>query len=210
MISLNGTQTSFSRGDIRIDTRGGGQRQSRTEQTRHETPTRSLTRPAQTGTTNQQTSTTPTPGTTPGNPFSGQTGGTTAPATPAAPAYAAPTIAPPPAMSSRPGSISLSTSVDSVISNSARSVQITNHAYNEQAYESYNKAVKEWQENNGRRWVGNQFVQTTVPPPTPDYLPVDFGEIYTDISANYQQGRPYEDVNAKRPYYMGGSVYIKS
>lgn len=113
-------------------------------------------------------------------------------------------------MTNRTESISLGTTVDSVISNSARSVQLTNHAYNEQAYESYNKAVREWQANNGRRWVGNQFVQTTVPPPTPDYLPTDYAEIYADISANYQNGRPYEDVNAKRPYYMGGSVFMKS
>jgi hypothetical protein len=113
-------------------------------------------------------------------------------------------------MTNRTASINLGTTVDSVIANSARSVQFSNNAYNEQAYESYNKAVREWQANNGRRWVGNQFVQTTVPPPAPDYLPTDYSEIYADISANYQNGRPYEDVNAKRPYYMGGSVFIKS
>jgi hypothetical protein len=141
-----------------------------------------------------------------GNPFSGQNA---APVN-SGPVYTAPTIAPPPAMTNRTESISLGTNVDSVIANSARSVQLSNQTYNEQAYESYNKAVQEWQANNGRRWVGNQFVQTTVPPPTPDYLATDYGEIYADIAANYQNGRPFEDVNAKRPYYMGGSVFIKS
>ena len=47
-------------------------------------------------------------------------------------------------MTNRTASISIGTTVDSVISNSARSVQLTNHTYNEQAYESYNKAVREW------------------------------------------------------------------
>jgi hypothetical protein len=198
-----------------LDARGNTVRQSRIERNtgvRTRTDAATLTRSGASTSTDgkiidtTKTTTTPAATTVPGNPFSGQNGPQVSPA----PVYSAPTIAPPPAMTNRPGSISLGTTVDSVISNSARSVQLSNHAYNEQAYESYNKAVSEWQANNGRRWVGNQFVQTTVPPPTPDYLSTDFGEIYSDITANYQNGRPYEDVNAKRPYYMGGSVFIKS
>jgi hypothetical protein len=103
----------------------------------------------------------------------------------------------------------VATTVDAVISNSARSVQLSNAKYNEQAYESYNKAVSEWQANNGRRWIGgNVFAQTAEPPPPPEYLPTDFNGIAADISANYAAGRPYEDPYAKRPYYMGGSVFF--
>jgi hypothetical protein len=135
------------------------------------------------------------------NPFWGT-------ATTPAPAFIAPEIAPPPAMSNRPESVSTITTVDSVIANSARSVQATNAKYNEQAYESYNKAVSEWQQNNGRRWIGgNVFAQTTEPPPPPKYLPTNFNEIYADIAANYQTGRPHEMYTANRPYYMGGSVF---
>lgn len=192
-----------------LDARGNSLRQTRLERNtavQKRTDVAKLSRPAVSSASAVKVSDSTHTATVTGNPFLGQN----TPSAAAAPVYSAPTIAPPPAMTNRTASISLGTNVDSVISNSARSVQLSNHAYNEQAYESYNKAVQEWQANNGRRWVGNQFVQTTVPPPTPDYLPTDYGEIYADITANYQNGRPYEDVNAKRPYHMGGSVFIKS
>jgi len=32
--------------------------------------------------------------------------------------------------------------------------------------------------------------------------------ILADIKAHYGAGRPAEDVYAKRPYYMGGSVFF--
>lgn len=111
-------------------------------------------------------------------------------------------------MTNRPNSISLGTNLDSVMANSARAVQHTNAEYNQQAYETYNRVVSEWKANNGMRWVNSsQMMKTVDPPPPPVYLPTDFGEIYSHISTNYAQGLPTEDVNAKRPYYMGGSIY---
>jgi hypothetical protein len=143
-----------------------------------------------------------------GNPFAGQPGG---PAGTTARQLTAPSIPPPPPMTNTQGSISLGTNVDSVLHNSARSVQITNAKYNEQAYESYNKAVKEWQDNGGRRWIGgNTFAYTPEPPPVPHYLPTDHSVILADIAAHYKDGRPVEDVNAKRPYYMGGSIFFNT
>jgi hypothetical protein len=112
-------------------------------------------------------------------------------------------------MTNTQAAISLLTTGDAVLHNSARSVQASNAKYNEQAYESYNKAVQEWQANGGRRWIGgNVFAYSPEPPPVPQYLPTDHSAILADIAANYKDGRPFEDVNAKRPYYMGGSVFF--
>lgn len=135
-----------------------------------------------------------------GNPFNVVTA--------AEPKYVAPTLAAPPAMTNAPASISTAATMGGVLHNSSKSVQITNAKYNEQAFEAYNKAVSDWQANNGARWISpTQFAQTTEPPPPPAYLPTDFNAIHADMKSRWEQGQSSPDITSMRPYYMGGPIF---
>jgi hypothetical protein len=98
--------------------------------------------------------------------------------------------------------------LSAVIYNGARATQFANAKFNEEAYEAYNQAVRQWQDNGGRRLVGGGvYAQTTDPPPAPRYLPTDFDQIYNDIASRMDSPTPYEDPYPSRPYYLGGWVF---
>jgi hypothetical protein len=95
-------------------------------------------------------------------------------------------------------------SPDAAIFNSARSVTASNAIYNQNASDAYDYQVQNWKDNNGRRWLNGQFVQTEIPPPPPILKETVFEKVLDRIKSGQVSTTPI-------PYYMGnahaGQIY---
>jgi hypothetical protein len=60
------------------------------------------------------------------------------------------------------------------------------------AHEQYRYLLENWRDNDGRRWVNGQWVQSDTPPPPPDYSGAVYNLSYAQITGgNWTQGAPY-------------------